>query len=186
MPLYVLAVHLLLNKKDLFEALLQDYPLSKHFPDYLGGSNLSLALEYVEAQFKQRLPSQKSVHIASVSARWKRDIKTAFEDVKAALYDSKRKELLAAANKINKQKRAITKQQTAHVAPAAAAAPKLELRASDSGTKSAANREEGVWADAVSCWRGMWNEDDDIAHTNKVYVGGRESVETSTTGDMLK
>ena len=166
-------IFLFLNKKDLFETLIQDFPLSKSFPDYLGGNNLALAIEYIEGQFKQRLPDKKTVHIAAVSARWKRDIKSAFEDVKAQLYDNKRKELLAAANKINKQKKAITKQQT-NTATA-------DGTAADSGKKVARRKEEGVWADAVSCWKGMWDEEEDAAHTNKVYVGGRGSVGNSST-----
>ena len=162
-------IFLFLNKKDLFETAIQDFPMSTYFPDYLGGNNLSLALEYVENQFKQRLPDKKTVHIASVSARWKRDIKSAFEDVKAQLYDSNRKELLASANKINKQKKAISKQHT-NTAPAADG---MDGKARENGRKVAGKNEEGVWAEVVSCWRGMWDDSEDTAHTNKVYVGGR-------------
>ena len=157
--------------------MIQEYPISKNFEDYLGGNNLSLALEYIEAQFKRRLPDKKTVHISSVSARWKRDIKSAFEDVKAQLYDINRKELLAAANKINKQKKAINKQQTTAATTAgSSAATGSDGKASESGKKAGRRREEGVWADAVSCWKGMWDEEEDTAHTNKVYVGGRASV----------
>ena len=169
-------IFLFLNKKDLFESSIADYPMSTNFPDYLGGSSLSAALDYIEGQFKKRLPDKKTVHIASVSARWKRDIKGAFEDVKAKLYDSNRKELLAAAGKINKQKKAITKQQTTAAAAAGNTAPTAagkDAKTSDGGRKGAKQSGEGVLADMASCWKGMWDEDEDAAHTNKVYVGGR-------------
>ena len=167
---------LFLNKKDLFETLIQEYPMSKNFPDYLGGNNLNSALEFIELEFKKRLPEKKSVHITSVSARWKRDIKNAFEDVKAQLYDNNRKELLAAANKINKQKKQITKQQqqsqsNTTTTTAAATADKKGTSSGSGGGKK--HGEEGVMSDMRSCWRGLWSEEEDAAHTNKVYVGGR-------------
>jgi len=47
-----------------------------------GGKDLQAALQFIEHEFLARLPPGKAVSIQVFTARWKRDIKSAFEDVK--------------------------------------------------------------------------------------------------------
>lgn len=105
-------IFLFLNKKDLFESMVTEVDMKRTFADYGGGKNLPAALEYIESQFKHQLPPNKNVQIQVVSARWKRDIRSAFEEVKKTLYDMNRKELLAQAAKIKSQRTQVTKAKT--------------------------------------------------------------------------
>ncbi|MEZ0208886.1 MAG: guanine nucleotide-binding protein subunit alpha, partial [Candidatus Paceibacterota bacterium] len=47
---------LLLNKIDLFEAKIAQTDLNVCFPEYRGGKNYELALQYIEGQFKRLVP----------------------------------------------------------------------------------------------------------------------------------
>lgn len=51
----------------------------------------------------------KSVSIQVVTARWKRDIRAAFDDVKSMLYDSNKEQLLSAAAKLRSKKQQLVK-----------------------------------------------------------------------------
>ncbi len=98
-------IFLFLNKKDLFEQMVTEVDMKKTFSDYEGGKNLQPALDYVMEQFRRKLPAGKSVTIHPVSARWKKDIRDAFDDVKKTLYDANRDDLLKQAAKIRSQKK---------------------------------------------------------------------------------
>jgi len=104
-------IFLFLNKKDLFESMVTEVDMSRTFSDYTGGKNLQAALEYIENQFRSRLPPGKTVEIQVVSARWKRDIRSEFEEVKKRLYDMNRKMLFEQAKKIKNQKKQVTRKQ---------------------------------------------------------------------------
>jgi GTPase SAR1 family protein len=104
-------IFLFLNKKDLFESMVTEVDMKRTFSDYEGGKNLAPALEYIQDQFKKQLPPGKTVQIQVISARWKRDVKSAFEEVKKTLYDSNRKELIEKANVIRQQERTVKKSQ---------------------------------------------------------------------------
>lgn len=77
-----------------------------------GGSDLQSALHFIEQEFLSRLPAGKSVSIQVVTARWKRDIRAAFDDVKSMLYDSNKESLLSAAAKLRAKKQQLLKQST--------------------------------------------------------------------------
>jgi len=100
-------IFLFLNKKDLFETMVCEVDMKKTFPEYEGGKNLKPALDFIESQFKKQLPPNKHVQMTAVTARWKRDIRTAFEEVKKTLYDNNREKLLSEARKIKTQKKMI-------------------------------------------------------------------------------
>jgi hypothetical protein len=89
---------------DLFESMVTEVDMKKTFSDYTGGKSLQPALDYVMAQFRNKLPDGKTVSIHPVSARWKKDIREAFGEVKKALYDENREDLLRQAEKIRGQK----------------------------------------------------------------------------------
>jgi len=102
-------IFLFLNKKDLFEAMVLEVDMKKTFADYEGGKNLKAALDYIQDQFKKLLPSSKNIQIQLVSARWKADIKSAFDEVKRTLYDMNRKELLAQVTEIKGKHKQVSK-----------------------------------------------------------------------------
>lgn len=104
-------VFLFLNKKDLFESMVLEVDMKHAFPEYTGGLNLKNALDFIESQFKARLPPNKTVHVEMVAARHKRDIKAAFEEVKKALYDMNKKPLSDQVIALKKEHKAIHKQQ---------------------------------------------------------------------------
>lgn len=80
---------LFLNKKDLFEDVIQTVSLKKCFPDYSGPDNeMNPALQYIETQFKnivERHTPGKPLPIHVVAARVRRDMKMAFGEVKDTL-----------------------------------------------------------------------------------------------------
>lgn len=100
-------IFLFLNKKDLFSQMLASgmHPLSRTFREYegdvagagAGPAQVQAALEFVMEQFRRKLPAGKTVSIHPVSARWKKDVRAAFDDVKRTLYDCNRDELLRQA-----------------------------------------------------------------------------------------
>jgi hypothetical protein len=100
-------VFLFLNKKDLFETMIKDKDMNHVFRDYKGGTNLEPALAYIQQAFQKQCPPNKNVNVEIVTASYKRDIKCAFENVKGALYNMRRKQLLAKVQKIRQQQRQI-------------------------------------------------------------------------------
>lgn len=98
---------LFLNKKDLFEKQIQKGDLNKYFPEYEGGADLHKALAFVEAEFRKQAPTGKDVHIEVVTSVMKRDIRSAFEEVKKHLYSNNRKAIDEEKKRIRKE----TKQQ---------------------------------------------------------------------------
>lgn len=100
-------IFLFLNKKDLFESMIREVDLKKCFPDYNDGKDMLKSLAWIEREFKSRLPDGKDCQIQVVSASYKRDIRCAFEEVKKALYDMNRKDLLERVKDLNKQEREI-------------------------------------------------------------------------------
>jgi len=86
-------VFLLLNKKDLFEAMIQDTGLNKCFPEYSGGADVKTALKFVQAEFEKRMEGdRKRLHVHYVAARYKKDIKYTWEDLKTVMVDVYKKE----------------------------------------------------------------------------------------------
>jgi len=102
-------IFLFLNKKDIFETMIMEVDLKHNFPTYEGGKDLGHALDYIQGEFKARLPPKKTVGIHIVSARWRRDIKCAFEEVKKTLYDENRTTLLQQVADLRKKHRAVSK-----------------------------------------------------------------------------
>jgi len=106
---------LFLNKKDLFETMLGEKDLVEAFPDYTGGQNVQTALHFIRDKFLAVLagnkvaeaeamgsPPEKITQVAAslpnrkllifdVTGVWKRDVKCAFEDIKAELLKINRK-----------------------------------------------------------------------------------------------
>lgn len=89
---------LFLNKKDLFETMIREKPISDLFPEFKGGDDVHASIAFIEQQFRSRLPPKKDLLVQAVTSVWKRDIKSAFEEVKKYLIE-KNKDLVAAEMK---------------------------------------------------------------------------------------
>jgi len=96
---------LILNKKDLFESMIQKTDLSKCFPDYKGGSDVNAALEFIQSKYQTKIQdSNKSLHTYHIAARYKKDIKYTWEEVKNILLEENKRVLLKATKDIKKNK----------------------------------------------------------------------------------
>ncbi|GAM22890.1 hypothetical protein SAMD00019534_060650 [Acytostelium subglobosum LB1] len=103
---------LMLNKKDLFEQMIQKTDLSKCFPDYDGGNDTKLALEFIKGKFQAKLqPANKVLYTHYIAARYKKDIKFTWDEVKTVLLEENKKILLRATRDLNVAKRKNTTQQ---------------------------------------------------------------------------
>jgi len=98
-------IFLFLNKKDLFETMIQRVDMKVRFPDYDGGKTLKPALEFVQRKFEEKLPPGKKITIELVSARVKADIRAAFNTVKKTLYEDNRDTLIQKVISIRKRQK---------------------------------------------------------------------------------
>ncbi|EFA86001.1 G-protein subunit alpha 8 [Heterostelium album PN500] len=95
---------LMLNKKDLFEQMIQKTDLSKCFPEYRGGPDTKVALEFIKSQFQAKLqPSNKTLNTHYIAARYKKDIKFTWDEVKSVLLEENKKILLKATREIKRK-----------------------------------------------------------------------------------
>jgi guanine nucleotide-binding protein G(o) subunit alpha len=82
-------IYLLLNKKDLFETMIPEVPLTVCFPEYTGApGDVRAALGYVESRFKEihdRRCPHKSLKIFIIAARVRMDMKASFGEIKDEL-----------------------------------------------------------------------------------------------------
>jgi len=100
-------IFLFLNKKDLFEEMIQQTDLNKTFPEYTGGKDAAKALEFITDQFKKHANSKKFV-IHTLTARWKGDVNSAFEDVQKYLIDQNKDRMDEEIKKIRAKQQSIT------------------------------------------------------------------------------
>jgi len=91
---------LFLNKKDLFEVMIRDKPIDSLFPEFKGGDDVHASIAYIEQEFRKHLPAKKDVLVQAVTSVWKRDIKSAFEEVKKYLIDKNKDAVAAEMKKI--------------------------------------------------------------------------------------
>jgi len=104
-------IFLFLNKKDLFEVMIQKVDMKTRFPDYDGGKNLRAALDFVQRKFEEKLPAGKKITIEFVSARVKADIRAAFNTVKKTLYEDNRDVLIQKVVSIRKRQKDVQSQK---------------------------------------------------------------------------
>lgn len=79
-------VFVFLNKKDLFEQMMRSTPLTKCFPEYTGGDDVQAALEFIKQQFIAKVQdTPKELHFTYISARFKKDVRWAWDEVKATM-----------------------------------------------------------------------------------------------------
>jgi hypothetical protein len=73
-------VFLLLNKKDLFENLIETRPLTMAFPEYDGENRLRPCIDYISAQYAARMPPNRArPMVLLLAARVKKDVAYTFE-----------------------------------------------------------------------------------------------------------
>ncbi|ORX81726.1 guanine nucleotide binding protein, alpha subunit, partial [Anaeromyces robustus] len=90
-------IFLLFNKKDLFEEKIRTESINicEAFADYTGSGDLMDSLNFIEKKFKNALNNgdPNRVQVFHIAARFKRDIKTTWDDVVAKLKEINKKEL---------------------------------------------------------------------------------------------
>jgi len=91
-------IFLFLNKKDLFEAMMQNpkTPLTKCFENYKPPESpeteLNAPLVFIQDQFKTKLSDTKrTIHTEYIAARFKKDIKNSWDEVKKVLMEDNRR-----------------------------------------------------------------------------------------------
>jgi len=104
-------IFLFLNKKDLFEVMIQKVDMKTRFAEYDGGKNLRPALDFVQRKFEEKLPAGKKITIEFVSARVKADIRAAFNTVKKTLYEDNRDVLIQKVVSIKKRQKDVQAQK---------------------------------------------------------------------------
>jgi len=90
-PLFItIPMFLFLNKKDLFEKMIHDgIDLKKCFPEYSGGCDAKVALQFIQSEFEKKVQgdaaAKKRVHVHYIAARFKKDIKYTWEELRDQL-----------------------------------------------------------------------------------------------------
>jgi GTPase SAR1 family protein len=97
-------IFLFLNKKDLFETMINDQALNKTFPEYEGENSVHDCIEFIAKKYKERLPEEKkdSLQFFPISARFKGDVKSCFSDVRDILTKNNKKTIDDAVKKLEK------------------------------------------------------------------------------------
>jgi len=91
-------IFLLLNKKDLFETMIQQKDLSSCFPEYVGGKDVKAALEFVKEKFRSQSGTQP-LHVEYIAARYRKDVKDAFQNITTFLVERDKKIITKVTNK---------------------------------------------------------------------------------------
>eukprot|EP01113_Clastostelium_recurvatum_P009935 TRINITY_DN1484_c0_g1_i1.p1 TRINITY_DN1484_c0_g1~~TRINITY_DN1484_c0_g1_i1.p1 ORF type:complete len:365 (-),score=78.01 TRINITY_DN1484_c0_g1_i1:57-1151(-) len=100
-------IFLFLNKKDIFEQMVQQIPLSKCFPEYSGGLDPNSAFEFISEQFKRKMNNpDKPLYVKYIAARFKRDVRYTWDEVKQVLADMNKKDVKKATKHLNAKDRA--------------------------------------------------------------------------------
>jgi len=96
-------VFLVLNKKDLFEQLIETKPLTIAFPEYSGPQQLRPCIEFISQQFAARMPPDRPKPLVLLmAARVKKDVQYCFEDIHDVILDANRKGIKSAQDKLTK------------------------------------------------------------------------------------
>ncbi|MES1920988.1 hypothetical protein MHBO_002593 [Bonamia ostreae] len=93
-------IFIFFNKKDLFEKYLKKESIKCCFPDYDGSNKTQEQMEYIEAQFRNKIVGDYAVKgVNFIAARFKKDVKYAFEDIKKTLVEMNQKQIDKALHK---------------------------------------------------------------------------------------
>jgi len=88
-------IFLFLNKKDLFESMIQEAELTKCFPEYSGGKDVASALKFIQSEFEKRMDDdgRKRLHVHYIAARYRKDIKYTWDDLRNVLVEENKKDM---------------------------------------------------------------------------------------------
>lgn len=86
-------IFLCLNKKDIFEQMIQSTSLEKCFPEYKGGNDVNTAMEFIKGQFQSKVKDSRELHTYFIAARFKKDVKYTWEEVKKILLEENKKQV---------------------------------------------------------------------------------------------
>jgi hypothetical protein len=70
---------------DIFEQMIQQTDLSKCFEDYSGGNDVNEAMKFIKEQFQAKVKDNRVLHVYFIAARFKKDVKYTWEEVKSIL-----------------------------------------------------------------------------------------------------
>jgi GTPase SAR1 family protein len=133
-------VFLILNKKDLFERLIETKSLKIAFPEYDGPQELRPCIEYIAHKFASVLkPSRPKPMVLLMAARVKRDVKYCFEDIRETLLDANSKDVRKAKarlDELREKRKAEQLEEMEHKAAERRQAEEQRLKeAKENGTK---------------------------------------------------
>jgi GTPase SAR1 family protein len=92
-------IFLFLNKKDLFEKMLQEgNSITSFYNSYEGPNETNACIEFIKEDFLNRVQPdlRKKVHIFSVAARYRPDIKYAFDEIRKIMASFFKEEIKSA------------------------------------------------------------------------------------------
>jgi len=95
-------IFLFLNKKDLFEKMLQEGNSIKSFyKNYSGPDDVRSCIDYIKEDFLSKVdePYRKKIHVFEVAARYRKDIKYCFDEIKKILSSELKEEIKEAKKK---------------------------------------------------------------------------------------
>lgn len=107
-------ITLVLNKFDLFETKLKQYPLNETFPRYSGavceccdgkrsGTEADHALAFVESLFKKVVPAGGDLTVKIINTLAREEVIQMFESVKSTLYHTNKPSILLEKRELKKQ-----------------------------------------------------------------------------------
>lgn len=85
--------------------MIAETPLNKCFPDYTGPNDIQESLNHIQKEFEKRMEDEnkKRLHTYIVAARFKKDIKYAWEEVKTVLLEENKKDVEEARKRAKKR-----------------------------------------------------------------------------------
>ena len=63
--------------------MIQQTDLSKCFEDYSGGNDVNEAMKFIKEQFQAKVKDNRGLHVYFIAARFKKDVKYTWEEVKS-------------------------------------------------------------------------------------------------------
>jgi len=82
--------------------MIKQVDMNKTFPEYSGGKDYQNAINFIQEQYRKMAP-KREFHVLVVTARWKRDVSDAFEEVKKLLYDRNKDAIMSQVKLIREQ-----------------------------------------------------------------------------------
>ena len=83
--------------------MIKKTPISKCFPDYKGSNEFEESAKFIEQEYCKRVNRPIVVH--HISARFKKDVKWCWDEVKQAIIENNKDNIEAAKKRLGKDKK---------------------------------------------------------------------------------